>query len=407
MIMSKIIACVDMDAFFASVEQSSRPYLKGKPIAVIGSAKRTVITTSSYEARKYGVKTGMNIYEGKRVCPKLIFVVGDNQKYAYTCRELERIYLSFTPDVEIYSIDEAFLDITKSHHLFGGPEAVGMAIKKAVKSRFGITCTIGIGPNKLIAKLASDLQKPDGLKWIRLEDVRKTLEDLPVRELWGIGQKISAALEGMGIRTCGELGRTPTEMLRNRFGIIGLRLKAMGLGIDNSPVKREEEEPKSIGHSMTLPRDISDKEEIEAYLLRLSEMVGRRARRHRLMGRVVSLTIRYPDFKTFSKQKKMKEYTNDTHEIYHSALKILNRVRLKNKIRLLGVSLSVLIRDPLQLPLLEESRKRESLVRTMDHINDRYGNFTLLWGSYKIQESDVGVISPAWRPSGVRYVNVK
>lgn len=405
--MSRIIACADMDAFFASVEQSTRPNLKGKPIAVIGSAKRTVITTSSYEARRYGVKTGMNIYEGKKACPQLILVIGDNQKYACICRELEKIYLDFTPDVEIYSIDEAFLDITSSHHLFGGPEAVCLAIKKTVRERFGITCTIGIGPNKLIAKLASDIQKPDGLRWIRMKEVRNVIEDLPVEELWGIGSKISAVLNSMGIRTCGELGRASIEILRNRFGIIGLRLKAMGLGIDDSPVIREEEEPKSIGHSMTLPRDISDKEDIEAYLLRLSEMVGRRARRHGLMGNVISLTIRYPDFETFSKQKKLGEYTNDTHVIYHSVMDIIKGLRLRDRIRLLGVSLSTLVKDPLQIPLFEETKRRKSLVQTMDRINDRYGDFTLLWGSYKTQESDAGVISPAWRPSGVRHVNVK
>ncbi len=405
--MSRIILCVDMDAFFASVEQRTRPYLKGKPIAVIGSAKRTVITTASYEARAYGVKTGMNTYEGKEACPQLILVIGDNEKYAYTCRGLEKIYLGFTPDVEIYSIDEAFLDITSSHHLFGGTEAVGMAIKKAVKDKFGINCTVGIGPNKLIAKLASDIQKPDGLKWIKPEDIKNTLEDLPVKELWGIGTKLSATLGTMGIRTCGELGRTPLSVLRNRFGIIGIRLKAMGLGLDDSPVTREEEEPKSIGHSMTLPRDIWKRGEIDAYLLRLSEMVGRRARKYRLMGKVISLVIRYPDFETFSKQKTLTDFSNDTHVIYRNTADIINHLKLRDRIRLLGVSISTLIRDPSQIPLFEESRRRGSLLQTMDRINDRYGDFTLTWGSYKIQEVDSGVISPAWRPSGVRCVSVK
>lgn len=405
--MSRIILCVDMDAFFASVEQKTRPFLKGKPIAVIGSAKRTVITTASYEARKYGVKTGMNIHEAKKVCPQLILVIGDNEKYAYTCRGLERIYLGFTPDVEVYSIDEAFLDITSSHHLFGNPEAVGIEIKREIKEKFGISCTVGIGPNKLIAKLAVDLNKPDGLRWIKPDDVTGILEDLPVKELWGIGQKISAILRTMGIKTCGELGRTPLSILRNRFGIIGIRLKAMGLGLDDSHVTREEEEPKSIGHSMTLPRDIGDRREIHAYLLRLSEMVGRRARRHGLMGKVISLVIRYPDFETFSKQKTFREYTDDTHVIYQSVIDILNSLRLRDKIRLLGVSLSTLTRDPLQLSLFKESRRRKSLLQTMDRINDRYGDFTLIWGSYKIQEVDSGVISPAWRPSGVRCVSVK
>ncbi|MBI4839192.1 MAG: DNA polymerase IV, partial [Nitrospirae bacterium] len=161
-----------MDAFFASVEQQANPKLRGKPIAVIGSGGRTVVTTRSYEARKFGVKTGMNIYEAKKLCPHIIFVIGDNEKYTYTCRELKKIYSRFTPDLEVYSIDEAFLDITTTHHLFGGPEAIGVEIKQEVKKQFGINCTVGIAPNILMAKLASDIAKPDGLRWIKQEDIQ-------------------------------------------------------------------------------------------------------------------------------------------------------------------------------------------------------------------------------------------
>ncbi len=214
-----------MDAFFASVEQQANPHLRGRPIAVVGSGARTVITTASYEARKFGVKTGMNIYEAKKACPHLIFVTGDNEKYTHTCKELTKIYNRFTPDMEVYSIDEAFLDITTTHHLFGGPETIGALIKKTIKDRFGINCTVGIGPNILIAKLASDISKPDGLRWIRPEDVPDVLEHLPVKELWGIGSKITERLAALGIRTCGELGRASASLLRNRFGIIGETLK--------------------------------------------------------------------------------------------------------------------------------------------------------------------------------------
>jgi DNA polymerase-4 len=231
--MSKIILCIDMDAFFASVEQQTNPRLRGKPIAVIGSGGRTVITTRSYEARKYGVKTGMNIYEAKKLCPHIIFVVGNNEKYTHTCKELQKIYLQFTPDVEVYSIDEAFLDITTTHHLFEGPEAIGNSIKAKIKNQFGITCTVGIAPNILLAKLASDTAKPDGLKWIKPEDVESVLEDLPVKELWGIGSGLTEKLEALSIKTCGELGRASASLLRNKFGIIGEHLKAMGKGLCN------------------------------------------------------------------------------------------------------------------------------------------------------------------------------
>ncbi|MCX8027651.1 MAG: DNA polymerase IV [Thermodesulfovibrionales bacterium] len=183
----RVIICVDMDAYFASVEQKSNPKLRGKPVAVIGSGKRTVITTRSYEARKYGVKTGMTIYEAMRLCPDIIFVVGNNEKYTYTCSVLENVYKKYSPDVEIYSIDEAFIDITKTYHLFGTPLDVGRLIKNDVKKLFGINCTIGIAPNTLIAKLISDLSKPDGLREIKTEDIPNLLKDIPVSELWGIG----------------------------------------------------------------------------------------------------------------------------------------------------------------------------------------------------------------------------
>jgi len=268
--MSKIILCIDMDAFFASVEQQSNPKLRGKPIAVIGSGGRTVITTRSYEARKYGVKTGMNLYEAKKLCPPLIFVTGNNEKYTHTCRELQKIYLRFTPEVEAYSIDEAFLDVTASHHLFGGPEAIGNTIKREIKKQFGINCTAGIAPNILLAKLASDIAKPDGLKWIRPEDAGSALECLPVKELWGIGSRLSEKLDAMGIKTCGELGRAPASLLRNKFGIVGEHLKAMGMGICNRPLHVHEEDPKSIGHSMTFEKNLSQRSAIEAEMLKYS-----------------------------------------------------------------------------------------------------------------------------------------
>ncbi len=396
-----------MDAFFASVEQKTNPKLRGKPVAVIGSGGRTVITTRSYEARKYGVKTGMNVYEVKKLCPHIIFVVGNNEKYTHTCKKLQKIYLQYTPDVEVYSIDEAFLDITTTQGLFGGPEAIGHSIKKQIKKQFGITCTVGIAPNILIAKLASDLAKPDGLKWIQPEEVKSVLENLPVKELWGIGLGLTEKLETIGIRTCGELGRAPVSLLRSKFGIIGEHLKAMGMGLCNRPLYVQEADPKSIGHSMTFPKDLSERKEIKAELLKLSEMVGRRARGYGFIGRKVSLTVRYPDFDTFSKQTTLPDYTNHTHEIYENALLLLNNIKLKDNVRLLGVSLSSLIKDYNQMLLFEDLRRERSLLQAMDAVNDRYGDFKLVWGSYLKQIEPPRVISPAWRPSGIRRVNVK
>ncbi|NWF97688.1 MAG: DNA polymerase IV [Nitrospirae bacterium] len=405
--MSRIILCIDMDAFFASVEQQSNPKLRGKPVAVIGSGNRTVITTRSYEARKFGVKTGMNIYEAKKLCPHIIFVTGNNEKYTHTCTEMQKIYLKYTPDVEIYSIDESFLDVTTTHHLFGGPEAIGYAIKKQIKEKFGINCTAGIGPNILMAKLASDISKPDGLRWIKPEDINNVLEDLPLKELWGIGSGLSEKLNALGIKTCGQLGRTPASLLRNKFGIIGEHLKAMGMGLYNRPLYVHEQEPKSIGHSMTFPKDLAERKEIEAEILKLSEMVGRRARHYKFKGRKVTLIVRYSDFKTFSRQTTLFNYTNHTHEIYKNAVSILDSISLTDKVRLLGVSLSALIREKDQMSLFKEISKQKELLKAMDSINDRYGDFKIIWGSYLKQCEPSRVISPAWKPSGIRHINVK
>jgi DNA polymerase-4 len=405
--MSKIILCVDMDAFFASVEQQSNPALRDKPIAVTGAGERTIITTSSYEARAYGVKTGMTLQEAKKLCPHIIFVIGDNKKYAYICGRLEEICLRFTPDIEIYSIDEVFLDITGSYHLYGSPEELARTIKKTVKDELCINCTIGIGPNILIAKLASDLAKPDGLRWIDIEMVPSVFEDLPVKKLWGIGSHTEEKLGDMGIRTCGELGRASLSLLTKKFGVLGERLNAMGRGMLDRPLELVTPEPKSIGHSTTFPKDLWKREEIEPQLLRLSEKVGRRARRYGYKGRKVTLTIRYADFKTFTKQTTLIVYTNDTSEIYRTALSILDGIDLKKSIRLLGVSLSSFGSNE-QLTLFEETNRKErvALLKAMDAVNDKYGEYKIIWASTAAEEKGHGVISPAWRPSGIRKSDV-
>ncbi|MBF0519710.1 MAG: DNA polymerase IV [Nitrospirae bacterium] len=401
----KIIMLIDMDAYFASIEQKSNPHLLGKPIGVIGSSKRTIITTASYEARARGVKTGMNLYEAKSACPEIILVVGNNRKYTYTCSELSRIYMKYTPDVEVYSVDEAFLDVTDTQHLFGGAMRIGTEIKSEIKRIFGINATIGISYNKLMAKLVSDLSKPDGLKMLTKEESKAMLADLPTKELWGIGRHTAEKLKAIGINTCGELGRASSSMLRSRFGIIGERLKAMGQGIDASAVSAHELHGtgtvKSIGHSMTLPGDIWRKIEIEAYLLKLSEMVGARARKHKYMGSVITVTIRYKSFETYTRQKKLRVYTNDSHGIFSTAMEIIKEQRLKEPVRLLGISLSGLTEDTGQISLFEEINKRRALLNAVDSINDRYGSSTAGWALYALMETNPGVISPAWRPHGI------
>ena len=405
---------IDMNAFFASVEQRCNPSLRGKPIAVVGSAERTVVTTASYEARAFGVKTGMNRYEAKRACPSLIFVVGDNRKYIDTSVRMLEILKGFSPRIEAYSIDEAFVDIAGCASLFASPEALGMEAKERVKKELGITCSVGIAPNKLLAKLASDMRKPDGLVLIRPEDVAGLLEELPVGELWGIGPSLTDSLARLGVRTCGQLGRAPAGVLRKRFGIIGERLHLMGQGIYPSPIvpMGEEAGAKSVGHSMTLPRDITDRQAVRRYLLKLSEMVGARARAHNLKGCKVALTIRYADFFTFSRVRTLPLPTNDTHAIYRAALAILEAIRLRSAIRLLGVSISGMASGSNQMELFEGDRRRERLLGAVDEINSHFGRATLTWASLLVDadadaDSGPGVISPAWRPTGVKSVDVR
>jgi DNA polymerase-4 len=410
----RIIMHIDMNAFFASVEQQSNPALRGKPIAVIGSAKRTVITTASYEARTLGVKTGMNVWQARQKCPQIILVVGDNRKYTWTSSQIFKMMLEFTPLVEVFSIDEAFLDVTGSLGLFGAPERIAFLLKAQIRHRFGITCSIGIAPNKLLAKLASEMKKPDGLTVIRPDEVARVLDTIPAKDLCGIGSKTARQLDLYGIRTCGDLGRFPVEFLRKKFGIIGERLHRMGKGIDDSPVipAEETEEVKSVGHSMTLEKDIEGRREILKFLLQLSEMVGRRARRYNVRGKTVTLSIRYADFDTWvGKQETLREYINLSDDIYKAVVAILDSLVLQQPVRLLGVRLSNLCYGSSQLPLFPEERKRMLLVNALDEVNDRFGDFTVTFASLldkeKAEKKGSHVISPAWRPAGIRNIDVK
>lgn len=400
----RTIMHIDMDAFFASVEQQVNPKLRGKPIAVTGSQKRTIINCPSYEARAYGVKTGMTRGEAKRLCPGIIFIQANNQRYIDTCTRLVDLYKQYTPLVEIYSIDEAFLDVTGSAHLFDGSVEMAMKIKSQIQDTFGLTCSIGIAPNKLLAKLASDMQKPDGLVVIHdHKEARAVLEHLPVGDMPGIGAQLEGHLGEMGIKTCGELARASVMTLKDRFGVVGERLHLMAQGLDDSPVIPLGQEPnaKSVGHSMTLEKDIYDIETLERYILQLSEMVARRLRQNHYLGRTVALIIRYSDFFTFSKRKTIKEYLNDGLEIYHLAMSILRSFRLRQAVRLVGVSVSNLVKME-QLSLLKEDQRKRDLIQAVDSINDRYGEFTVARAKLLKPVTGPQVISPAWRPSGAK-----
>ena len=406
---NRVVMHVDMNAFFASVEQQTNPKLRGQPIAVIGTG-RTVVTTASYEARKFGVKTGMNTWQARQACPQLIFVVGDNRKYADTSIRIVAMMRGYTPLVEVFSIDEAFLDVTGSLKLFGGAERIAYLLKARIRHTFGLTCSIGIASNKLLAKLASEMQKPDGLTIIAPERVAAVLEHLPVKELCGIGRNVERQLASLNIFTCGQLGRAPEEVLTRRFGVNGRRFIRMGRGLDDDPVVpvEEEDEVKSVGHSMTLEQDVVGREALAKYVLQLAEMVGRRARRYGVTGRTVHLTIHYDDFTTLGRQQTRTSPTNLSEAIYREAMELLDSFDLSRPVRLVGVRITNLTHGTEQLPLFEKERKEAQLAAAMDAANDRFGEFAVTFASVlETEEKGSHVISPAWRPNGIRRVEVK
>jgi DNA polymerase-4 len=377
----RLILHIDMDAFFISVEQRDNPALLGKPAAVCGSLSRSVVTSATYEARPYGIRAGMSTQEAKRRCPELILVEGNHSKYTETSARIFNILKKYTPMVEVASIDEAYLDITQSLLLFQSPLYIAQSIKDQIREGEQLTCSIGIAPNKLLAKLGSGLKKPDGLVVIQKEDVEAILEDLPVSKLYGIGPKLTEALHSIGIFTCGQLGRFPISALTKRFGAIGEGLHEMGLGLDGNPVIPfdDEEDAKSISHSVTLEEDTSDPNMLRKVLLQLSERVSRRMRKERFYGKRIAVTVRYSDFYTFSKQKTLSKWMNSGNEIFQYASEIFKSVSHPIPIRLLGVEMSLLKKEWCQLDLFEKRDKKDNLLKAMDRVNERFGDWTLTW----------------------------
>jgi len=375
---------VDMNAFFASVEQRCDPALRGRPIVVCGNAKtRTVVAACSYEAKAYGIKNGMPVGEAKRLCPSIVLVGGNPDKYVSIAHEIFAAMERYTPHVEVFSIDEAFLDMTHTLGRFGGvAEAAARHLKARILGVSGLTCSVGIGPNKLIAKLASDLQKPDGLVRIRREGVARTLEPLPVEELCGIGPKLALALHDLAIFTCGELGRASEAQLVAVFGVVGRALKRMGQGLDESPVAESgvTAPAKSMGHAYTLPRDTGDPATIRSLLLRLSEQVAVRLRADGVQGRTVGLTVRYTDFSTLVRHRTLAVPIDSGLRIAGSALALFTAhcEPLPQRVRLLGVSVAQLTGPERQLSLLEDDRRLERVDRCLDRVNAKFGEATLV-----------------------------
>jgi DNA polymerase-4 len=357
-----------MNAFFASVEQAHRSYLKGKPVLIsadpYGTPKgaRSVAATASYEARAYGVKTGMPLYQAKELCPQAIIVEGDARKYTGITLKFLEILRNFTDLVEPYSIDEAFIDITQTAHLFGGKVQVAREIKRMVRENFGLTCSIGIAPNKLVAKIASDLEKPDGLVVFEKKDLPEALWHLPVDAIPGIGKKRLLKLNLMGIYTLKDLALYPQENLRRAFGIIGVYLQNAAYGLDDSPVVPEEKmpAPKSISASSTFGKNTADREKIESALFYLTEKAVLRLKKHRLKAGIVGIWLRYEDFSTTGQSTRLKMGLSSFEDIRRETFRILEHLLpVPKPVRLVGVYLAGLSRQEFEkVPLFEISNKK-------------------------------------------------
>ena len=332
---------VDMDAFFASVEQLDNPSLKGKPVIVGGLGPRGVVATASYEARTYGVHSAMPMAKARRLCPKGVFLAPRFSRYEEISGRIQAILREYTPLVEPISLDEAFLDLTGTERLHGPPERVAREIHARIPNEVGLTCSVGLGPNKLLAKLASDSAKPGGLRIVNPEDVLGFLSPLPVDRLWGIGPKTARRLAGLGIRTVGDLRGVDVALLSSWFGPkTGVHLWRLARGMDDSPVVPVRE-AKSLSQEITYPEDLYDQEVIQNEVRRLAALVAERLRGERLLARVVRLKVRWEDFVTNTRQLRLPEPTDNVVLLTEAAVGLLSRLGGGERgVRLLGVGVA-------------------------------------------------------------------
>ena len=372
---SRAIIHVDMDAFYASVEQRDRPDLRGRPVIVGADPRgRGVVSAASYEARPFGVHSAMPIGRAARLCPHAAFLPVDLPKYARVSREIMAILADFTPLLEPLSIDEAFLDVTRSQKLLGEGAEIAGRIKSRIRAEVGLTASVGVAANKFIAKVASDLEKPDGLVVVPPGGEAAFLAPLPVSRLWGVGKVTAAELEAMGIGTIGQLAAIPASHLEARFGRSGALLRALARGVDERPVEPFAP-PKSMGAEETFDRDHRDAEWLRATLRDQAERVARELRADGYAGRTVTLKLRFADFSTVTRSH-TSDPTQDGLRIYQEVTALLERVPLRQPVRLIGLSVSQL--GPAgsgQLPLLgPDALRRERLARAMDRLARRFGD---------------------------------
>jgi DNA polymerase-4 len=373
-----MILHVDMDAFYASVEQRDRPELRGRPVIVGGSAdSRGVVSAASYEARKFGVHSAMPTVTARRLCPQGVFLPVRMDHYAHISRQLREIFLAFTPLVEPLSLDEAFLDVRGCESLFGPAPETARQVKARVRRETDLVASVGVAPNKFLAKLASDLGKPDGLLVVEADKVREFLGPLPVSRIWGVGAKGERRLHALGIRTIGDLAALPERLLTDHLGEVGRHVWQLAQGQDDRVVVPDRE-AKSISTETTFARDQGDREVLRSWLLELVEQLGARLRQAGLRARTVELKVRSSDFKTLSRSVTLPEPTDRTAEIWQVAVELFERrvPRGVLPLRLLGVGGTGLVRDASVQGMLFEDGwhvRQGALDQTLDEIRARFG----------------------------------
>lgn len=382
-----MILHVDMDAFYASIEERDQPDLKGKPLIVGGTAdRRGVVAAANYVVRKFGVHSAMPTSTALRLCPQAIVLPVRMSHYVAVSDQIREILFQFTPLVEPLSLDEAFLDVTGSETLFGSARDIAIWIKKEILQRTGLIASVGVAPNKFLAKIASDLEKPDALVVVEPDQVQEFLVPLPVSRLWGVGNATAKEFQKMGIETIGDLQQLSRETLIHRFGRGGDRFWELSHGIDHRKVIPDRE-AKSVSHETTFPTDLHDIETLRCWLQDLAEQVARRLRRSELKGKTIHLKMRFADFHTITRSQTLSHSTNLTNELSHVAIELLNQALPQHHkgIRLIGVGVSGLEHgQQLQQRQLfpdDEDQKQGKLDAVADQIQNRFGTSIVFRGN--------------------------
>ena len=385
---------VDMDAFYAAVEQRDDPSLRGKPVVVGGSANgRGVVCAASYEARVFGIHSAMPAAKAIRLCPHAVFLSPRMDYYAEVSAQIREIFQRYTPLVEPLSLDEAFLDVRGSCRLFqANEEEIGRSIQADIQTELELVASVGVAPNKFLAKVASDLEKPAGFVVVSPDDVQAFLDPLPIERVWGVGKVALQKFHRLGVRRIEDLRRLRCEDVESMFGSFGLHVWRLSHGLDDRCVEPDRV-AKSISHETTLAEDITDHEVVSAWLLELSDQVGRRLRRTHRFGRTVQLKLRFSDFRTVTRAITLANPTSTTQEIFEASHE-LYRTRISERddpVRLLGVGVSGLQEDEVTRQKMlfgEDTHERNELAdAAMDAIRDKFGSDSLGRGSRLLHQT--------------------